>query len=60
MKVNGSEWEGYCIDLLKDLQQLIKFEYELYEVSEYGRMDDNMEWNGAVKEIIDEVQCVCK
>ena len=54
------EWEGYCIDLLKSLQTLIDFEYELYEApdKEYGRINDDMEWNGAVKEIIDEVQQV--
>ena len=56
----AGEWEGYCIDLLKSLQTLIDFEYELYEApdKEYGRINDDMEWNGAVKEIIDEVQHV--
>ena len=36
---------------------MIDFEYELYEApdKQYGRMDDNMEWNGAVRELIDEV-----
>ena len=54
------EWEGYCIDLLKSLRTLIDFEYELYEApdKEYGRINDDMEWNGAVKEIIDEVEHV--
>ena len=54
------EWEGYCIDLLKSLRTLIDFEYELYEApdKEYGRINDEMEWNGAVKEIIDEVEHV--
>ena len=56
-KNENGEWDGYCIDLLKALQKLINFEYELYEapVKQYGRMDENMEWNGAVKELIDEV-----
>ena len=45
---------------MKSLQTLIDFEYELYEApdKEYGRINDDMEWNGAVKEIIDEVQHV--
>ena len=57
MKVNG-EWSGYCIDLIKALQKLINFEYELYEApdGQYGRIDENLEWNGAVKELVDQVK----
>ena len=51
------KYEGYCIDLLKELKNLMSFEYELYEVSDgqYGRMNEMSEWNGMVKELMDKV-----
>ena len=59
MKVNG-EWSGYCIDLIKALQKLINFDYELYEApdGQYGRIDENLEWDGAVKELVDQVKYI--
>lgn len=50
-------YSGYCIDLIKELQKLMQFQYELYEAPDgkYGRMDENTEWNGLVKELVDKV-----
>ena len=54
---SDNEFEGYCIDLLNDLKDLMGFEYEIYVTPDnlYGNMDENMEWNGMIKELIDKV-----
>ena len=56
----GEKYIGYCIDLLNELKKLMTFEYELIEApdGEYGRMNDNAEWNGMVKELMEKVQSI--
>ena len=51
------KYEGYSIDLLKELSKAMNFSYELYEVADgqYGRMNEMSEWNGMVKELMDKV-----
>ncbi|XP_065556621.1 ionotropic receptor 25a-like isoform X2 [Artemia franciscana] len=54
---NGTvTFDGFCIDLLKQLQELLGFEYELYESPDglYGSLSDNGTWNGMIKEIKDQ------
>nr|AHN49641.1 ionotropic glutamate receptor 25a [Caligus rogercresseyi] len=48
-------YTGYCIDLINELKNLIEFEYEIYEApdGQFGRMDENEDWNGMIKELID-------
>ena len=51
------EFYGYCVDLIKDIQKIMNFEYELYEVPDgkYGNMDPKMNWNGMIRELIEKV-----
>ena len=51
------KYTGYCIELIEELQKLMQLKYELYEApdGQYGRMDENTEWNGLVKELVDKV-----
>ena len=56
--INGTlTYAGYCVDLLNDIQEILGFEYTIYEAPDgvYGRMDENMNWNGMIKELIDKV-----
>lgn len=48
-------YKGYCIDLLKEIAALVKFEYVIQEVEDgrFGNMDENGEWNGVVRKLID-------
>ena len=50
-------FKGLCIDLLNELRNRINFDYELYLVPDgkFGSMDDNMEWNGMIRELVDKV-----
>ncbi|NXX34104.1 GRIK3 protein, partial [Nicator chloris] len=52
----GNErFEGYCIDLLKELAIILGFSYEirLVEDGKYGAQDEKGQWNGMIKELID-------
>uniref|UniRef100_A0A8D0L836 Glutamate receptor n=1 Tax=Sphenodon punctatus TaxID=8508 RepID=A0A8D0L836_SPHPU len=51
----NDRFEGYCLDLLKELSNILGFIYEVKLVSDgkYGAQNDKGEWNGIVKELID-------
>lgn len=54
----NDRFEGYCIDLLRELSTILGFTYEirLVEDGKYGAQDDvNGQWNGMVRELIDHV-----
>lgn len=55
----NDRFEGYCVDLLKELSHILGFSYEirLVEDGKYGAQDDKGQWNGMVKELIDHVSC---
>lgn len=54
----NDRFEGYCLDLLKELSNILGFIYEVKLVSDgkYGAQNDKGEWNGMVKELIDHVR----
>ncbi|MBN3280718.1 GRIK2 protein, partial [Polyodon spathula] len=53
----NDRFEGYCIDLLRELANILGFTYEirLVEDGKYGAQEDtnNGQWNGMVKELMD-------
>ena len=56
-KLEGNErYEGYCIDLLKKIANIVGFNYtiKLVEDGLYGTKV-NGKWNGLVKDLIDKV-----
>ena len=64
MKVNDWEkqtgndrWEGYCVDLIKELALIQSFKYELRVIESdspsHGSRNEKGEWNGLIKELID-------
>ena len=56
----NDRFEGYCLDLLKELSNILGFAYEVKLVSDgkYGAQNDKGEWNGMVRELIDHVSPV--
>ncbi|XP_063310987.1 glutamate receptor ionotropic, kainate 3 [Pelobates fuscus] len=48
-------FEGFCIDLLKNVSAILGFDYDirLVEDGRYGSQDEKGQWNGLVKELID-------
>ena len=52
----NNRFEGYCIDLLKNISEIVGFNYtiKLVEDGMYGTMVDG-KWNGLVKDLLDKV-----
>ncbi|CAG9857523.1 unnamed protein product [Phyllotreta striolata] len=46
-------FNGYCIDLIDKIADILKFDYELVAVDKFGTMDENGKWNGMVKELME-------
>merc|ERR1719187_1982247 len=49
------EFYGYCIDLIDEITKIVNFEYEIKEAPDgkFGTMDENNEWNGMIRQLID-------
>uniref|UniRef100_A0A3Q3JEP5 Glutamate receptor n=1 Tax=Monopterus albus TaxID=43700 RepID=A0A3Q3JEP5_MONAL len=53
--VGNDRFEGFCIDLLKELSNILGFAYEIRLVPDgkYGSQDDKGQWNGMIRELIE-------
>ncbi|XP_055949949.1 glutamate receptor ionotropic, kainate 2-like [Argiope bruennichi] len=51
----NDKYEGYCIDLLKEIAKVIGFHFKIKQVDDgkYGERNEQGEWNGMIKELID-------
>ncbi|KAK3544947.1 hypothetical protein QTP86_029196, partial [Hemibagrus guttatus] len=52
----NDRFEGYCVDLLRELAAILGFRYEiqLVEDGKYGAVEESTgQWNGMVRELID-------
>ncbi|KAG2460755.1 GRIK3 protein, partial [Polypterus senegalus] len=51
----NDRFEGFCIDLLKELANILGFMYEIRLVPDgkYGAQDEKGQWNGMVKELME-------
>ncbi|XP_066145499.1 ionotropic receptor 25a-like [Euwallacea fornicatus] len=49
------KFKGYCIDLIDEIANILQFDYEIVEVGDgkFGNMDENGNWNGIIKDLID-------
>ena len=50
-------YEGFCIDLLKQLAKMLHFTYEIYPSpdEQYGGVTENGTWNGMMGELLNKV-----
>lgn len=55
--VGNDRFEGFCIDLLKELAGILGFSYEIRLVPDgkYGSQDDKGQWNGLIRELMEHV-----
>lgn len=53
-------WEGYCIDFIQKLSEVMQFDYDLVipEDLEFGRKLPNGEWNGLIGDLARGVGCI--
>lgn len=57
--LTGNErFEGYCIDLIREIAEELGFKYIIKVVDDrkHGKKNKNGEWNGMIRELIDQVQ----
>lgn len=59
--VGNDRFEGFCIDLLKELAGILGFTYEIRLVPDgkYGSQDEKGQWNGIIRELIEHVSYRC-
>lgn len=48
----NNRYEGFTVDLLKELSERSGFEYEIYIVDKYGSPTEDGKWNGMVGEVL--------
>lgn len=55
-KLGNDFYEGFCVDLLREMVVIVGFEYKIVLVDDglYGMLEDG-KWNGIVCEFIDRV-----
>uniref|UniRef100_A0A3Q3DTP0 Glutamate receptor n=1 Tax=Hippocampus comes TaxID=109280 RepID=A0A3Q3DTP0_HIPCM len=53
--VGNDRFEGFCVDLLKELAGVLGFAYEIRLVPDgkYGSQDDKGQWNGMIRELVE-------
>ncbi|XP_065285154.1 glutamate receptor ionotropic, kainate 2-like [Dermacentor albipictus] len=55
-KLEGNDrFEGFCVDLLREISVLLGFRYQLRLVRDaaYGALDSEGQWNGMMRELVD-------
>jgi len=52
----GIGFEGFCVDMLHEIASIVGFHYTISVVPDgkYGAPDKHDEWNGMVRQLIDE------
>ena len=54
----NERYRGYCIDLIREISQILEFNYMIKMVDDgvHGRKNERGEWNGMIKELIEGVR----
>lgn len=54
----NDRYEGFCVDLLKEIAEKVGFQYviKLVPDGKYGVPEKDGKWNGMVRELIDRVR----
>ena len=60
-KDGAISYEGFCIDLLKQLAKILHFTYEIYlsPDGQYGKITQKGTWNGIIGELVNKVSTLC-
>lgn len=53
----NNRYEGYCVDLIRKLSKISKFDFTFVEVDANGKyVQEKREWDGIIGHIIDRVR----
>ncbi|KAK2714937.1 glutamate receptor ionotropic, kainate 2-like isoform X3 [Artemia franciscana] len=52
----NDRFEGFAVELINDISEILKFNYKIHVVEDgnYGSLDANGQWNGMIKELLDQ------
>ena len=53
----NDRYEGFCVDLIKEIAERLNFQYSFEIVTTYGSYERNG-WTGIVRELIDRVTII--
>ena len=51
----NAKYEGFVVDLAKEIAAIVGFNYTLVPTSAHGSVDKNGQWNGMIRELLEEV-----
>lgn len=54
-RVGNDRYEGFIIDLASQISSIVGFNYTIKVTTGYGSVNAEGEWNGMIKELLDEV-----
>ncbi|NP_001191669.1 glutamate receptor 8 [Aplysia californica] len=54
LKRGNAKYEGFAVDLIREVAQMLEFDYEIYLVNDgkFGNKMPNGEWNGMIGELL--------
>ena len=55
-RVGNDRYEGFVIDLASAIAEEVGFNFSVAIADGYGSVDENGEWNGMMRELLDEVR----
>lgn len=61
-RLANDKYEGFCIDLLREVAEMLDFRYEIYLVPDgkFGNKRPDGTWNGLVQQLMDGVSITCQ
>lgn len=61
LRIGNDQFEGFSVDLIKEVAEMLKFEYDIYLVHDgkFGSKQEHGDWNGMIGELLSGVgNCV--
>ena len=59
VRKGNDRFEGFAIDLIREVANMLKFDYEVYLVHDgnFGSKQEDGSWNGMIGELLEGVSC---
>ena len=58
-KFEGNDkYEGFAVDLAEQIATIVGFNYSIVPTNGHGSVDANGQWNGMIKELLEEVNII--
>lgn len=54
----NDQYEGFIVDLAAEIAAIVGFNYTIVPANAHGSIDKNGQWNGMIRELLDEVHYI--